>query len=92
MVVNSPSGTGRAARLANLEVAGKTGSAETHKGAKTHAWFVCFAPYRNPQIALVVLVEQAGHGGAVAAPIARRVLAAVFHVPDMATEESVQED
>ena len=46
------------------------------------AWFVFFAPYNNPQIAGVVIVEKAGHGGAVAAPITRRIVSQYFGIRD----------
>ncbi len=39
-----------------------------------HAWFVCFAPAKHPQIVVMVLVEHGGHGGATAAPVARKLL------------------
>lgn len=63
-------GTAATAKVPGINVAGKTGSAEHKKGLKTHGWFVGFAPVENPQIAICVLVEAAGHGGEVAAPIA----------------------
>jgi len=90
--VNMPYGTGRAAQLPGITMAGKTGSAETRRGLKTHAWFLCFAPYEAPQVALAVVVEHAGHGGAVAAPIARQVLATFFHLPSPQGGGGVQED
>lgn len=77
-VVNSPGGTAYYARLDNIEVCGKTGTAQNPHG-KDHAWFVCFAPKENPKIALVVLAENSGFGGAVAAPIAKQLLEAFFH-------------
>ena len=48
----------------NIEVGGKTGSAETGKteGSDIHAWFVGFAPYDDPEIAVTVMVENGGHG------------------------------
>ncbi len=66
-------GTGRGARISGIPVAGKTGTAENPSGA-AHAWFVCFAPADNPRIALAVVVEHGGGGGAVAAPIARELV------------------
>jgi penicillin-binding protein 2 len=76
-------GTGTRANVPGLAVAGKTGTAQvvrkggTAKGSvRDHAWFVAFAPVDDPQIAVVVLVEHGGFGGAVAAPIARSVLEA----------------
>jgi peptidoglycan glycosyltransferase len=66
-------GTGTSAQLAGVSVAGKTGTATNPFGAP-HSWFVCFAPAENPRIAVAVVVENAGYGAAVAAPIARDVL------------------
>lgn len=66
-------GTGTAAALPNVTVAGKTGTA-TNPHGKSHAWFVAFAPARAPRIAVAVVVENAGYGGTFAAPIAKRVL------------------
>jgi penicillin-binding protein 2 len=80
-------GTGRNAKLPHVEVAGKTGTSQIvalekeKKGSKAtenHAWFVAYAPVKEPTIAVAVLVEHGGGGGAVAAPLARRVLAAAF--------------
>jgi peptidoglycan glycosyltransferase len=78
-------GTGRAAALPGVEVAGKTGTAELRPTAdgtpdpkNTDAWFVAFAPASNPQVAVAVLLVGAGAGGASAAPIARQVLAAAL--------------
>lgn len=71
-------GTGILARVQGISVAGKTGSAEDPPRKRTHAWFVCFAPVENPQIAVSVVVEEGGMGGSVAAPIAKKVLEAAF--------------
>jgi peptidoglycan glycosyltransferase len=81
-VVNSPQGTGTAAQIPGIQVAGKTGTAETAAGESPHAWFIAFAPADNPQYAISVLVEHGGTdginaeatGGRVAAPIAAAVL------------------
>ena len=73
-VVNSSGGTASTARVPGISVAGKTGSAEHKKGAMTHGWFVGYAPAENPRIAICVLVEAAGHGGEVAAPIAGELI------------------
>lgn len=69
-------GTAQIAKIDGIHWAGKTGSAEHAKASKTHAWFMGFAPVDNPQIAIAVVVESAGHGGEVAAPIARDVVKA----------------
>lgn len=70
-VVNN--GTGKPAQIKGITVAGKTGSAENPHG-KAHAWFVGFAPAEAPKIAVAVVVENAGSGGANAGPIAREVM------------------
>ncbi len=74
-VVNN--GTGTKAALSSVQVAGKTGTAEV-EGGEPHAWFAAFAPADDPQIVVAVLVENAGTGGSVAAPIARAVIAAAL--------------
>jgi penicillin-binding protein 2 len=71
-------GTAHAANIPGIAVAGKTGTAEDPPRHKPHAWFICYAPMDNPRIALAVVVEQGGHGGAVAAPIARHILETFF--------------
>ncbi len=70
-VVNE--GTGKAARISGIRVAGKTGTAEVGKD-KPHAWFVGFAPAENPQVLVAVVVENGGLGGHTAAPIAREIM------------------
>jgi cell division protein FtsI/penicillin-binding protein 2 len=72
-VVNERKGTGMLSRLGTIVVAGKTGTAENPQG-DDHAWFVGFAPFEDPQVCIVVMVENAGHGGAIAAPIAGKIL------------------
>lgn len=67
-------GTGQRGRITGLRWGGKTGSAENRRNAETHSWFVGFAPLDRPKIAIAVLVENAGHGGEVAAPIASDVV------------------
>ena len=86
-VVNQDNGTAKGARLQNIEVAGKTGTAQVvaldsiklkNKKYDHHAWFTSFAPANSPEIAVTVLVEHGGKGGAVASPIAKRVLESYF--------------
>jgi len=72
------SGTGTAAQIPGVSVAGKTGTAENQPGQPTHAWFIGFAPAQNPQVAVAVLIEHGGVGGVTAAPIARQVMQAVL--------------
>jgi penicillin-binding protein 2 len=81
-VVNE-GGTGGAARIPGLDVAGKTGTAQIIAKSKSekgqdHAWFAAFAPAKEPEVVVVVLVERGGHGGDVAAPIAKKILEAIF--------------
>ncbi|WP_084039050.1 penicillin-binding protein 2 [Demequina sp. NBRC 110053] len=76
-VVNN--GSGRGAQIAGVEVAGKTGTAETGRDTPPHAWFVSFAPADDPAIAIAVIIEEsAGQsgstGGTIAAPVAKAVM------------------
>ena len=75
-VVNEPGGTGGRARIEGVQVAGKTGSAQamTQGKSDTIAWFGCFAPYESPKYAIAVMVQGGKGGGAVAAPIAHRIM------------------
>ncbi len=76
-VVNEDGGTGGRARLKNVQVAGKTGTAQaTDRGHEENvAWFACFAPFEHPKYVVAVMVQGAsGHGGEVAGPIATRIL------------------
>jgi penicillin-binding protein 2 len=77
-VVNGSRGTGHSVRLPNIRVGGKTGSAENPHG-KTHALFVCAAPMDAPEIAVGVIVENGGHGGSTAGPIAAVILRTYFN-------------
>jgi len=95
-VVNAQHGTGGAARLKEITVAGKTGTAQVvhlknmpsdsddprYYKYRDHAWFVCYAPAEDPQIAIAVLVEHGGHGGSAAGPIAKAVLKRYFHLDE----------
>ncbi|CAI2717870.1 penicillin-binding protein 2 [Nitrospina watsonii] len=88
-VVNEKEGTGRRARLRKIKVAGKTGTAQVVSLSaiseykekedipfefRDHAWFVGFAPYENPKIAVAVILEHGGSGGKVAAPLVRQII------------------
>ena len=66
-------GTGRACDIPGLGVCGKTGTAQTGKGAD-HAWFTCFAPEASPRLVVTVLVESGGFGAKAAVPVAREIL------------------
>ena len=81
-VVNHPGGTGKRGRVPDIRVGAKTGSGEWKKGEKTHAWYAAVAPLDNPEIAVAVIMEAAGGGGAVSGPIARKVLMAYFGKED----------
>ena len=74
-------GTGMAAQIPGVQVAGKTGTAETAVNGVYTAWFVAFAPADDPKVAVAVVLEKQlnGFGGAVAAPIAKLVLQKLLH-------------
>ncbi len=73
-VIVGAGGTGRRSRVPGVRVGGKSGSAENPHGEKTHGLFVACAPLENPVIAIAAVVENAGHGGTVAAPLIGAVL------------------
>ncbi len=101
-VVEDPRGTGKACRLPNATVAGKTGTAQVVKQAirrqdekmawqfRDHAWFVAYAPVDDPQLAVAVLVEHGGHGGSAAAPVALKVFERWFQIQSPAPVPSVE--
>jgi len=93
-VIHSPRGTAKGiAHGLDYQIAGKTGTAQVftvqqHQDYKSmhvtgnlkdHAWFVAFAPADNPKIAIAVIAENGGHGGSIAAPMARAVFDAYLH-------------
>jgi penicillin-binding protein 2 len=78
LVTEDKKGTGHLARVPGVAVAGKTGTAQNPHG-EDHAWFVGYAPADAPEVAFAVLVENAGHGGSVAAPLAAELLESYFH-------------
>jgi cell division protein FtsI/penicillin-binding protein 2 len=77
MEEGSTFGTGTAQRLRKLRLAGKTGTAAWTVGYKTHAWYMGFAPFRNPRLVLVVFVYQ-GQGAKEAAAVARTLIEKVY--------------
>ncbi|HVO67425.1 MAG TPA: penicillin-binding protein 2 [Syntrophales bacterium] len=101
-VVNERGGTGYALKRKEEDVCGKTGTAQvvgmpdSDKARKRslsakfrdHALFVCFAPYKNPEIAIAVIAENAGHGGSAAAPIARKIIDAYFERKNLEHKKS----
>ena len=105
-VVNEKGGTGYILRRKEEDVAGKTGTSQvvglpsdekarkqkqTAAHFRDHALFVCFAPYRNPEIVVAVILEHAGHGGSAAAPVARKIIDTYFSLKKMTpTHEQAQ--
>ncbi|MBI2059727.1 MAG: penicillin-binding protein 2 [Nitrospirae bacterium] len=88
-VVSEPTGTGWRVKMKDITIAGKTGTAQVVKMKertedkdfekipyeyRDHAWFVCFLPAEQPQLAIAVLVEHGGHGASAAAPVARAMI------------------
>ncbi len=78
-------GTGRAAAVPGLAMAGKTGSAENPRG-QPHAWFVGYAPVDNPELVVVAFVEHGWRGGVRAAPIVKAVFAAAVRAGLVSTD------
>jgi penicillin-binding protein 2 len=72
-VTNAPGGTARAINVPGATSYGKTGSAENYMGKLTHAWFTGFIETNKPEIVITVFLENAGGGGAVAAPLANNI-------------------
>jgi penicillin-binding protein 2 len=104
-VVHSLHGTARRiGRGAHFKIAGKTGTAQVfgikqdeeyvaediQKRLRDHALFIAFAPVEDPQIAIAVIVENGGSGGAVAAPIARKIMDAYLNKPTQASQEEAK--
>ena len=101
-VVDSQRGTAKRIRSDRYAIAGKTGTAQVftvaqdeeydeetlEKKLRDHALFIAYAPADDPQIAVAVVVENGGHGGSVAAPIARQIMDAYL----LPAEESVQDE
>lgn len=77
-VVHGAHATGRAAQVPGITAAGKTGTAQNPHG-ESHAWFIGFAPFEDPQIAWCVFLENGGGGGAMAAPIARGIISLLLN-------------
>lgn len=76
-VANGPNGTARSLAYSGVIAAGKTGTAENPHG-KSHAWFIGFAPFSQPEIAFCIFIENGGTGGGVAVPVARQLLQQYF--------------
>ncbi len=71
-------GTGTRARVGGVQVCGKTGTAQHIESKTPHSWFIGFAPYKNPEIAIAVVVEEGGYGGTAAAKISSQVMSKYF--------------
>jgi penicillin-binding protein 2 len=103
--VNDRHGTGKTAKLKDVTVAGKTGTAQVVTMEKfkevaeedvaykhrDHAWFTSFAPAEKPEIAVTVLVEHGGHGGSAAAPVAKKILDRYFAKKEALQKKSAKE-
>ena len=68
------SGTAQSLKTLPVEVAGKTGTAQFGTEGKTHSWFIAFAPYENPEIAIAVIVPGGGEGNNAALPVVKETL------------------
>lgn len=94
-VVSEKGGTGGRARIPQIKVSGKTGTTQVVRMKnddeldmvkevpyrfRDHAWFVAFAPFENPLIAVSVIIEHGGHGGSTSAPIAREIIKKFFQL------------
>jgi penicillin-binding protein 2 len=103
-VVNEPGGTGGRLRLADVELSGKSGTAQVigynkmnlvKKGSQfaDNAWFVGYAPKRNPEICVAVLVQESGqHGGEAAGPVVRDIVKAYYDKKNRKTQGTVTAD
>ena len=88
-VVNAPRAGGRRARLKEVTVAAKTGTAEygSRSNRRKHTWMIAYAPFEAPEIALAVLVEDGESGGLTAAPVVAALLRTYFGLPDVPVED-----
>ncbi|MDD4274419.1 MAG: penicillin-binding protein 2 [Desulfobacter postgatei] len=96
-VVHGNRGTARQIRLPDVEIAGKTGTAQVFsrkagekfdnkklkRTLQDHAWFVCYAPAQDPKIAIAVIIEHGEHGSSAAAPVAQELIHAYFGDPEV---------
>ena len=104
-VVNTQKGTGKEAQSDLVRVAGKTGTAQVAGMVgeiikskdlpyliRDHAWFVAYAPAEQPEIVVVVLIEHGGHGGAEAAPVAKKLIEQYFSMKRQRVQPTVGND
>lgn len=96
-VVNEPNGTAHASKVPNINMSGKTGTAQAgsldkgkHQG--DHAWFIAYAPSEDPTLSMSILVEFGGHGGSESAPIAKAITQSVFRVNKDTREATLHEN
>ena len=92
-VVNEPGGTAYASRVPDINMCGKTGTAQAGsfdggKVKKDHAWFIAYAPAEDPTASMSILVEMGGHGASESAPIAKAITQSIFKVNKGATREA----
>lgn len=80
-------GTAKDSKIKELPFAGKTGTAQNPHG-KPHSWFVGFAPYEDPQISFIILIENGGEGSEKAAPIARKIILKYFNIREENEEKN----
>ena len=80
--VEDPDGTGRAAAISSVRICGKTGTAQitdlNNRVVGHTTWFISFAPYENPKVAVVIMVEGGSSGGGTCAPLARDIYRVLF--------------
>jgi penicillin-binding protein 2 len=102
-VVNEGGGTAQNVKLQNIEFCGKSGTAQIinydlrsrlgkTKEFKDNAWFVGYAPRRNPEIVVAVLVQGGGHGGVASAPIARDIVKEYYDKKAARTQQQASTD
>lgn len=70
-----------------IQVAGKTGTAQWNTTKTPHGWFVSFAPFDDPEIAIAVFIEQAGSGGSTGGPVAKAIMESYFHLDEKTDQE-----
>jgi penicillin-binding protein 2 len=78
--------------LDRIQIAGKTGTAEIGETGKNRAWFISYAPAEDPQYVIAVYMNEAGHGGESAAPIAREIYEAIFGIDNATGDVSLGQD
>ena len=89
LVITDENGTGKSAQpnIKGVHVYGKTGTAENAHG-ESHAWFIGWAEHKNQKISAVVLLENAGSGGKVAAPLAENIFYKIFSSKNLAVNDN----